>query len=153
MSLIDSCEFLEIEKDEIMINLGETVKSAFILLNGEIKICSHNPLLKYPEDEQETGEENFGKINQNYYNNFFGNQFENLINHNNLIAKKVKQTKRFNLEDDWFVPIGEIFGDKCLIERKIWYFITIKKDIFYLMCFSKINLLKNYISKNFNLTK
>jgi len=153
ISLIDSCEFFEIEKDEIMINLGETVKSAFILLNGEIKICSHNPLLKYTEDEQGTGEENVRKIDQNYNNNFFGNQFEKLINDNNLIAKKVKQTKRFNLEDEWFVPIGDIFGDKCLIERKIWYFIIIKKDIFYLICFKKINLLRNCIFVNFNLSK
>lgn len=112
ISIIDSSEFIELQKDEIIINLGETVKSAYILLAGEIKISSHNPLFNCTQDDEEEN----NKLNENPTNLHLYSLDK--LNYQNIKLPKPNEIKSFNIEDEWFVPIGDMFGDKCLIERK-----------------------------------
>jgi len=129
INLLDSCTLLELDKNHTIISIGDTVKSAYILINGEIKISSHNQFNKFIKDELHDKIEGSERINKSLnvllyksikYENFdLDSNLESIIkNPNNLKYMKFKSHKPSNIEDEWFVKIGEMFGDKCLIERK-----------------------------------
>jgi len=123
LSLVDSCELLEVKKNEFIINVGDSVKNAFILINGKIKISSNNP--------GNARLKTTNKLNK-ALNLFLYKTFKNIHNHlkedfdepmdklenKNFRFSKLKPKNAFDIEDEWFVEIGDLFGDKCLLERK-----------------------------------
>lgn len=130
LNLLDCCNYFEVAANDIVINLGDNVKSAFILISGSIKISS----LKKDVDETEQDKVRFktsDKINK-VLNLFLYKTLKNVTGDfqhsirqtmemllaNSIRFSKPKNKKVVNIEDDWCVGIGEMFGDKYLIERK-----------------------------------
>ncbi len=56
-------------------------------------------------------------------NNIFGEGMSKLFNKNVRFSLVIPK-RNLRVENDWFVKIGEMFGDKSLIERKNRYYET-----------------------------
>jgi len=137
INILDCCGFIEVEKNEILISVGDTVKSAYILISGKVKISSINPI-QYLRNENENNKfktkdklnkflnvfshQSLKKVNDET-NNIFGEGMSKLFNKNVRFSLVIPK-RNLRVENDWFVKIGEMFGDKSLIERKNRYYET-----------------------------
>lgn len=129
-TLFDYMELVEFEKDEVIMDIGDKVNRAYILLFGEIKIFSLNPiqLIKQeanPAKNKYQLHEKFNKtLNMFFYKTLkIANSeiSQNGDGMNRLFNSKIKfnkYKKTNSIEDDWFVKQGELFGDRYIIDRK-----------------------------------
>ena len=131
LNLLDCCNLIEFAANETVINLGDNVKSAYILISGKIKISSIKKKISENDQEEKGRFKISDKINRvlnlflyktliNVYGQTEHNMDQTLgmLLANNIRFSKPKPKKTFNIEDEWFVNIGELFCDKFLIERK-----------------------------------
>ncbi len=130
INLLDCSNFKELAANDIIINLGDNVGSAYILISGNIKVSS----LRIGNENNEKDKVRFKtseKINKilniflyNLLKSIQGNiqyniqQIIDKLHANNIRFSKPNHKKIFNIEDEWYVRIGEMFGEKYLIERK-----------------------------------
>ena len=100
---LEFCNFLDLNENEVLMNINDTVKSCYVLLFGTLKIFSKNPIIN-------VNDENFNEINK--YNNNIADVNLNKFYSNN------KNKLLENNENTWTLNQGEIFADKFLIEKK-----------------------------------
>jgi hypothetical protein len=132
--ILKCCCLLDLNYNSVILNSRENAKSAYILVTGEILISTKEAIYesnpkknvrrKISTEKLYKAIETFGSqsaeiINNRKCINFFE---ENSINNNDIYPLTPKLKNAVNLmNENWFVKIGEMFGDKSLLERKIRY--------------------------------
>jgi hypothetical protein len=135
--ILESCHLLELNKNSVILNSRENAKSSYILLSGEILISTKEAIFeintkiknvkrKISTEKSYTykaidslGNQSGELFNNRKSTNFFEENNNNYNDNNNegFIGLKLKNTDKF-MSENWYVKIGDIFGDKSLLERK-----------------------------------
>jgi hypothetical protein len=125
-NILECCGLLELNENSVILNSKENATSAYILISGEILISTKEAIFEQRKKSKDL-KKKLSSIVYKYLHrkstNFFLVNNENekeKVNdeENEEDSKKIKNCEKLIIEN-WHVKIGEMFGDKSLIERKI----------------------------------
>jgi hypothetical protein len=124
-SLLECCHLLELPTNSVILNTKENAKSAYILLSGKVLISTKQAIFREINNpRKKTNSKQLISNIQGTLNNFL-ELFEkrkslNFIqNESEGDLEELKNKEENSRYEYWNVKIGDMFGDKSLIERKI----------------------------------